>query len=104
VVEPQPFGFDIALAFVDALPVEEAEHYLRERVRQIEGAVRRLDRWAEERMRQEAAEGRRALSGALVEHQRVHLEAELNWTRVVLERMERGLGELADLPAAIPQP
>ena len=56
------FAFDIALSFVDALPVEEAKHYLRERVRQLERVVHRLDRRAEERMREEE-EGRRPLTG-----------------------------------------
>ena len=35
-VEPQSFAFDIAPTFVDAPPAEEAKHYLRERIGQIE--------------------------------------------------------------------
>ena len=38
----------------------------------------------------EEEESRRPVTGALFEHQRIHLEAELNWTRGVLERVERG--------------
>ena len=80
-VEPQSFAFDIALTFVDALSIDEVKHYLQERVRQIEGAVQRLDRREEERLQEE----RRPLTGALFDHQRIHLEAELTWTRGVLE-------------------
>ena len=87
-VEPQPFAFDIALTFVEALPTEEVKHYLRERVMQLENAVRILDRREEEACQEEG--GRRPLTGALFDHQRFHLEAELNWTRQVLEMVERG--------------
>ena len=88
-VEPQSLRFVIALSFVDALPPEEATHYLRERVTQIEGAIRRLDRRAEERMRGEE-EGRRSVTGALFEHQRTHLEAEPNCLSGLLDRLEHG--------------
>ena len=90
-VEPQSFTLDIALTFAEALPAEEVKHYLRERVMQLEGAVRALDRREGERCQEE--QGRRLLTGALFEHQRVHLEAELAWTREVLERVERGVFE-----------
>ena len=86
--EPQSFAFDIALTLVDALPVEEAKHYLREGVGQIERAIDRLDRYAEERLREEGS--RQPLTGALFDHQSMHLEAELKWTREVLARFVQG--------------
>ena len=63
-------------------------HNLQERVMRLEDAVRVLDRREEERCREER--GRRLLTGALFDHQRTHLAAELAWTREVLERVERG--------------
>ena len=85
-VEPQSFTFDIALSFVDALPAEETKHYLRDRVMQLEYAARVLDRREEDACQEEGS--RRPLTSALFDHQRVHLEAELNWTLGVLERTE----------------
>ena len=90
-VEPQSFTFDIALTFVEALPTEEVKHYLRERVMQLEDAARVLDRREQERRQEER--GRRPLTGALFDHRHVHLEAELTWTREVLEKVERGAFE-----------
>ena len=92
-VEPQSFTFDIPLTFVEALSAEEVKRYLQERVMQLEDAVRVLDRREEQRCQVERV--RRLLTGALFDHQRIHLEAELTWTREVLERVERGAFEAA---------
>ena len=86
--EVQSSAFASSLTPVDALPGGDAKYYLRERVVKPGGAVRRLDRRAEERFQDE--QGRRPLTGALFDHQRVHLEAELAWTRGVLERVQCG--------------
>ena len=50
-------------------------------------------------------QGRRPLTGALLAHHRMHLEAELTWTRAVLESVERGAceAELEDMRVAAQQ-
>ena len=73
---------------MDALPAEEVKHYLHERVMQLEEAVRALDRREAELCQEEC--GRRLLTGTLFAHQRIHLEAELHWTREVPGMVERG--------------
>lgn len=85
--ERQYFSIDIGLAFMDALPLEEVKGYLNKRVRQLVEILKYLDSHLDEQLeRQEMPRS----AVAVFDHSRVHLEAELAWTKDLLEKVERG--------------
>ena len=81
------FIIDIGLFFMEALPIEEVQGYLRRRVAAMEGAVQHLNAHQGEQM---AREEMPPLAVAIFDHSRVHLEAELAWARDLLDKVERG--------------
>jgi DNA-binding PadR family transcriptional regulator len=86
-VDRQYFSLDIGLFFMDALPPGETKSYLQGRVAELEGLLRHLDaHQAEQSGNIEVPQRAHAIFG----HSRVHLEAELAWTRDLQERVERG--------------
>jgi DNA-binding PadR family transcriptional regulator len=87
-VERQYFRFDIALSFMEALPAEEIEGYLRNRVKHLEHAIQFLGGHEEEELADEHVP--RRLAASVFDHHRVHFQAELDWTRDVLENVEQG--------------
>jgi len=85
--ERQYYAIDIGLAFMDALPLEEVKGYLHERVGQLAEVLKYLDTHLEEQMdRQEMPRS----AVAVFDHSRAHLKAELDWTKDLLEKVERG--------------
>lgn len=86
-IERQYFTFDIALSFIDALPIEEATGYLRGRVAQLQAILQHLDAHQQEQLANEQVP---RLAAAVFEHSRVHLQAELAWTQDLLEKIETG--------------
>jgi len=87
-VERHYHTIDIGLAFMEALPVEEVRGYLQERIGQLEGIVRHIaEHQAEQMARQEVP----AAAAAVFDHGLVHFQAELAWTRDLLDRVERGV-------------
>lgn len=79
------FDFDIGLFFSRALPQEEIRDGLNRRIVELEAALQHL---ATHQTEQEA--GIPPIAHAIFGHTRVHLQAELRWTRDLLEGFERG--------------
>jgi DNA-binding PadR family transcriptional regulator len=88
-VEQQTFDFDIALSFMSALPVEEVKGYLRRRVTHLEHILQYLDAHQAEELADEHVPNR--LASTVFDHHRVHLGAELDWTRDLLQNVEQGM-------------
>jgi DNA-binding PadR family transcriptional regulator len=86
-VERHYFTFDIGLFFVEALPIQEAKNFLRGRVAQLEAIIQYLDVHQEEQLGREEVP---RLAAAVFDHSRVHFQAELAWTRDLLDKVERG--------------
>jgi DNA-binding PadR family transcriptional regulator len=82
--EPQYFTIDVALAFVNDLPIEEVKGYLHERMTVLEGALQELVAHQQEQLSRPDAP---VLARAIFRHSRVHLEAEVEWTRNVLREV-----------------
>ncbi len=87
-VERQYYTFDIGLTFMKALPLEEVKGYLRKRVAQLETILQHLDAHEEEQLAHEEVP---RLAAAVFAHSRAHFEAELSWTRDLLEKIEQGI-------------
>jgi DNA-binding PadR family transcriptional regulator len=86
-VERHYFAFDIGLFFLEALPIEEVKSHLRGRVAQLEAVVQYLDAHQAEQLAHEEVP---RLAAAVFDHSRVHFQAELAWTRDLLDKVERG--------------
>ena len=86
--ERQYFAIDVGLAFMNALPVEEIRHYLQQRVTMLEEVLQHIRDHQEEQM---ARPDIPTQARAVFEHSRLHMEAELAWTRDVLQQVEQGV-------------
>jgi DNA-binding PadR family transcriptional regulator len=86
-VERHYFAFDIGLFFMEALPTEEVKSYLQRRVAQLEDLVQYLNAHKKEQLAHEEVP---RLAAAIFDHTRVHFQAELTWTRDLLEKVEGG--------------
>ena len=86
-LERQYFDFDLALFFMGALPHEDALAYLRGRAAGLEATLAHLD---EHQAEQGAQPEVPPIAGAIFDHSRMHIEAELAWTRKLVEKVERG--------------
>jgi DNA-binding PadR family transcriptional regulator len=87
-VERQSFDFDIALSFIGALPAQEVKDNLRKRIAGLEHVLQYIGSHEQEQVADEHTPKR--LVAAVFAHHRVHLQAELEWTRELLESFERG--------------
>lgn len=86
-IERHYYAIDIGLFFAHALPPEEIRGYLQKRVAHLEAATRYLTaHQATEINREEVP----AVAAAIFNHTRVHLEAELTWSRELLQKFESG--------------
>jgi len=103
-VERQTFDFDIGLSFMGALPVEEVKSYLRKRVTHLEHTLQYLDAHQAEELADEHVPNR--LVSTVFDHHRCHLQAELDWTREVLQNVEQGVydAELARMQGMFDHP
>ncbi|MCD4702308.1 MAG: PadR family transcriptional regulator [Candidatus Aegiribacteria sp.] len=86
-VEIRHFAFDIGLFFTETLPVEEMKGYLRRRIAQLEATfqhvtIHRAEQLAQKDMPRSAA--------VIFDHSLAHFQAELDWTRDLLDKVERG--------------
>jgi DNA-binding PadR family transcriptional regulator len=88
-VEQQYFIFDIGLNFMSALPNEDVKGYLQKRVEQLEHVLQYLDAHQAEELADEHVPNR--LASTVFDHHRVHLKAELDWTRDLLQNVEQGI-------------
>jgi DNA-binding PadR family transcriptional regulator len=81
------FAFDLAIFFMDDLPVDEIKAYLRDRIVQYESFLQYVETHREEKL----AEPYVALrANAIFDHARLHFEADLTWTKDLLDKVERG--------------
>jgi len=103
-VEQQTFDFDIGLSFMSALPIEELQGYLRKRVTHLEHILQYLDAHQAEELADEHVPNR--LVSTVFDHHRLHLQAELDWTRDLLQNVEQGVydEELAWMQGMFEQP
>jgi len=85
--ERQHFAFDIGLAFMQALSKKEIKGYLGERIEKLEAGQKYLLAHREEQLQRPEVP---SVAAAIFEHSRVHLQAELKWTRDLLQRIEKG--------------
>jgi DNA-binding PadR family transcriptional regulator len=88
-LERQTYEFDIGLSFMSALPMDKVKGYLRERVAHLEGILQYLDAHQAEEMADEHVPNH--LASAVFDHSRIHFRAELDWTRGLLQDVERGV-------------
>jgi DNA-binding PadR family transcriptional regulator len=88
-VEQQNFDFDIGLTFMGALPSEEVMGYLQKRVTHLEHILQYLDAHQAEELADEHVPNR--LVSAVFDHHRLHLQAELDWTRELLQNVKQGV-------------
>jgi DNA-binding PadR family transcriptional regulator len=88
-VERQTFAFDIGLSFMSALPIGEVKGYLRKRVTHLEHVLQYLEAHQAEQLADEHVPDR--LASAVFEHHRRHLQAELDWTRDLVQSVEQGV-------------
>ena len=86
--ERQYFDIDVGLAFMSALPVEEVKGYLTQRVTILEETLQYLTTHQAEQMERPEVP---ASARTVFEHSRLHMEAELTWTRDVLQQVEQGV-------------
>jgi len=87
-VERQYFTFDIGLTFIATMPLEEVKSFLWQRVETLEHILVHLDEHQREQLDQEHIP---PIAKAVFEHSRVHFLAELDWTRALLDQVERGV-------------
>jgi DNA-binding PadR family transcriptional regulator len=86
-VEHQQFDFDIALFFMDALSEEEIEEYLKGRVARLETTLEQIRAHRAEQMANQQVP---RTAAAIFDHSLAHYEAELGWTRGVLQSIRSG--------------
>jgi DNA-binding PadR family transcriptional regulator len=89
-VERQTFAFDIALSFMSALPIEEVKEYLQKRVSHLEHILQFLEGHQAEELA-DTDHVPMHLASAVFDHHRRHLQAELDWTRDLLQNVEQGV-------------
>jgi DNA-binding PadR family transcriptional regulator len=87
-LEQQHFAIDIGLFFIGAIPRHEVVGYLRARIEQLEQVVAHVGTHRSEQLARDEVP---AFAAAIFDHSLAHLEAELAWTRDVLDRIERGV-------------
>jgi DNA-binding PadR family transcriptional regulator len=80
--EPARFISDIGLAFVDALPAEEALVLLQHRQQIVEAQLTSA----------QAVPEHKGGAQLIIEHQRHHLVSELDWLKIVIKRVSAQVG------------
>lgn len=86
-VERHYFTIDIGLFFMTALPQDEVEGYLRARVVHLEQALHYVTAHRAEELTDSETPRR---TTAIFDHTLILLQAELVWSKDLLEQMERG--------------
>lgn len=81
------FDVDIALFFLNALPPDEIKGYLHKKVMHYEKALEYLEQHEKEQMQYEYVP---QVAHDIFRHSKVHMAAELEWTRNLLSRLENG--------------
>jgi DNA-binding PadR family transcriptional regulator len=89
-VEQQTFAFDIGLSFMSALPIDDVRGHLRKRVTHLEHILQYLDAHQAEELA-DTDHVPMHLASTVFDHHRRHLQAELDWTRELLQNVEQGV-------------
>ena len=87
-LERHYYTIDIGLAFMQALPVEEVKGYLQGRIAQLQSIVQHITEHRAEQMAQPEVP---ATAAAVFDHGLAHFQAELDWTRDLLVKVEQGI-------------
>ena len=89
-VERQTFDFEVGLSFVSALPIPEVKEHLRNRITHLEHVLQYLDTHQTEELT-DSDHVPTYLASTVFDHHRRHLQAELDWTRDLLQNVEQGV-------------
>jgi DNA-binding PadR family transcriptional regulator len=87
-VERHYYAIDVGLAFMEALPNNEVKGYLKGRIAQLEGIMQHISEHKAEQMAQPEVPTQAA---AVFDHSLAHFQAELDWTRDLLDQVEAGV-------------
>lgn len=87
-VERHYYAIDVGLAFMEALPNNEVKSYLKGRIAQLEGIMQHISEHKAEQMAQPEVPTQAA---AVFDHSLAHFQAELDWTRDLLDQVEAGV-------------
>jgi DNA-binding PadR family transcriptional regulator len=87
-IERHYFTIDIGLTYMKDLPLEEVKAYLRERIAQLEKTIQYVN---EHRVEQLARDQVPRIADAVFDHSIVHFQAELEWTKDLLNKVEQGV-------------
>ena len=87
-VERHYYTIDVGLAFMEALPIEDIKSYLQGRIAQLKGIVQHISEHQVEQLAQPEVPG---LAAAVFDHGLAHFQAELDWTRDLLVKVEEGI-------------
>lgn len=87
-IERHYYTIDIGLAFMEALPVEEIKGCLEGRIAQLKGIVQHIGEHQAEQMAQPEVP---TTAAAVFDHGLAHFQAELDWTRNLLVKVEEGV-------------
>jgi DNA-binding PadR family transcriptional regulator len=85
--ERQYFTLDVGIFFMNALSPKEIEGYLDKRIAVIEAVLSHIDQHQAEEM---AIAEVPPFAEAIFQHSLVHMRAELQWTKFVLEKVRKG--------------
>jgi DNA-binding PadR family transcriptional regulator len=87
------YAIDISLFFLDRLAPEEVKGYLQNRISTLGKIINHLQAHESEQL-QNAEEKETALAKVIFDHTRVHILAELEWTKNILSRIDDGSSRL----------
>jgi len=88
-VERQYYTFDIGLSFMSALPIEEVKATLRERIKRLEQTIQHIEAHRAEQLADVHVPSN--MTASVFDHHLLHFNAELDWTRDLLEKVEQGI-------------
>jgi DNA-binding PadR family transcriptional regulator len=87
-IERHYFTIDIGLTYMKDLPLDEVKGYLRERITQLEKTIQYVN---EHRVEQLARDHVPRIADAVFDHSIVHFQAELEWTKDLMNKVEQGV-------------
>ncbi|MBN1304770.1 MAG: PadR family transcriptional regulator [Anaerolineales bacterium] len=85
--ERQYYDLDVAIAFMEALPVDEVIGYLRGRITGLEQTLVHMEAHEKEQMSRNEVP---AAAQMVFEHSRLHMQAELTWLQDLLGKVKQG--------------
>ncbi len=81
------YAIDVGLAFMKALPQEEVKGYLQGRITALEEIIQHISEHRNEQLAQLEVP---RMAAAVFDHSLAHFQAELTWTKDVLNKVKRG--------------